>query len=138
MQTELEKMFSAVLTVAQDNLSHHDGFGPFALVLQTDADVLTMAGLGKPAESGDAALRTVENWLRQQARTGEFRAFGWAAEVAIDVQSPPRTLRAIRVWLEHVSGEAAEVYVPFEKHADYHYLERIVLEREPSMFGAEE
>ena len=38
--------------------------------------------------------------------------------------------------LEHVTGEAAEVYVPYEKQGDYVYHERIVLGREPSMFGA--
>jgi hypothetical protein len=134
MQTDLEKLLTALLTIARDNLAQQDGFSPFALLLRADADVLTMAARDEPGESAEQRLKSIERWLGEQARTGMYRAVGWSAQTEIDLHSPPRTVRAILARLEHVSGEAAEVYLPYEKHSEYTYHERIVLGREPSMF----
>jgi hypothetical protein len=136
MQTDLDKLLTALLQVAEDNLAQKDGFGPFALLLRADADELSFAARDEPGEAPETALESVERWLRKQARTGAYRAVGWCAQAEIDLHSPPRVVRAILARLEHVSGEAAEVYVPFEKHGGYTYHERVVIERAPTMFGA--
>jgi hypothetical protein len=135
MRTDLEKLLTALLTIAEDNLAQKDGFGPFALLLRAGADVLSMAARDEPGEAAEKALESVERWLREQARTGAYRAVGWCAQAEIDLHSPSRVVRAILARLEHVSGEAAEVYVPYEKSGGYTYHERVVLDRAPTIFG---
>jgi hypothetical protein len=135
MQTDLEKLLTALLTVAEDNLAQKDGFGPFALLLRADADVLSFAARDEPCEAAEKALESVERWLREQAQTGVYRAVGWCAQAEIDLHSPPRVVQAILTRMEHASGEAAEVYVPYEKRGGYVYQERVVLERAPTMFA---
>src|SRR5262245_11578043 len=119
MQDELERPLTGLLVVAKANLEEQDGFGPFALLLRADADELSMAARDpRPGEAGEKALEALERWVGEQARTGAYRAVGWCAQAEIDLHSPPRTVRAILARLEHRSGEAAEVYVPYEKRGN--------------------
>jgi hypothetical protein len=136
MESELDRLLTALLVIAQDNLARQDGFSPFALLLLADSDSVQFARREQPGEDAASALEAIRKWLKEQSVTGKYRAVGFCAQADIELQSPTRVVQTIFAGLEHSSGEAFEAYIPFEKGDSYTYHDRITLPRQPTMFGS--
>jgi hypothetical protein len=134
MKSDLNKLLTALLVVAKDNLKQQDGFAPFAALVRSDSDTLSFAQSEKASDDPQKDMGSIERWLCEQVRTGAYRAVGVCAQVEITLHSPTRTVQAIFAVLEHTSGESFEVFVPFEKNKSYKYQKRVVRERAPTMF----
>jgi hypothetical protein len=136
MESELNRLLTAMLVIAQNNLASQDGFAPFALLLLADSDSVQFAHRDTPGEDAATALEAIQKWLKEQSLTGKYRAVGCCAQAEIELQSPTRVVQSIFASLEHASGEAFEAHIPYEKTDSYTYHDRIVLPQQPTMFGS--
>jgi hypothetical protein len=134
MEGDFARFKDAVLTVAKNDLDRLGALSPFAIVLRSDADAVSFIEAEQVSEQPQRDLNALEGWLRRQIGTGMYRAAGVCGPCEVTVGDGPATVRALFAYLESRSGEAVNVYVPFEKHDTYEYQEEVVIERTPEYF----
>ena len=108
-QDELDELLDASLPFAQESLTKHGEFFPYALALSTSGEVRHVAG--DPGEGEQPSSIDVLRVLVEGLK-GERDLLRAAAFVS-DVRLPDSD--AVRVELEHVEGQAIVVLLPYKK-----------------------
>jgi hypothetical protein len=120
---DLDVMLNALLPFAQQMLAKHGEFYPFGASLKPNGEIVQIAvdtGIEHP-NSADV-IKLLVDGLRNRAAKEVLRA----AAICCDVRTiPPGETEkrdAINVQLAHVSGESADVYLPYVKDGSHDYL----------------
>ncbi len=112
---ELENLMNQVVPFAQQMLAKNGVFYPYGGVLTMMGEVELVGtddGHGHPASQElISALLTV---FRQRANSGKCKATALVADVRALPADGDAETNAIRVSLEHASGLAIDVFVPYE------------------------
>lgn len=116
---EIQELLGALLPHAERMLSEHGEFYPYAMTLDSDGAIDSVA----PAiESDDPdvsdVLVALHNGLREQAAEGSIRASGIAADVTLTDPDSGETTDAVQLELDHADGDAVDIYVPYETAGD--------------------
>lgn len=134
---DLDGLLDLLLPLAQEQLAAHGELLPVAATMSSAGEVAITAA---QPETGDAtaadAAELLVAGLRAQAEAGELRAVGVCTDVRLG-ESPRGPTDALRVALEHVDGDAADVYLPYEQHGprERAYGELFAFGLEPSVFA---
>jgi hypothetical protein len=113
---DLNELLAALFPMAEEMLTKQGAFYPFAASTKTDGQI-TLVGAHTGAEhpASQELLDQLTGGLRQSAEAGDIRAAGLCLDV--DTVPPGRSKKtdAVCARLEHVEGEAVEVYLPYRK-----------------------
>jgi hypothetical protein len=113
---ELDQLLNSALEFAKQMLSKHGEFFPFGSSIGV-AGKITMDG----AHSGDEhppsqeLIDLLTKSYEQRAEAGELRAAAICADVRVVPPGKSGKTDAISVGLEHQSGEAVTVFLPYQK-----------------------
>jgi hypothetical protein len=113
---DLDELLNALLPFAQEMLAKHGEFYPFAGSMSADGEIAHVgAHTGDEHPSSQDVIALLTAGLTEQAAQGTIRA----AAVCLDVRTIPpgasEKVDAICTRLEHESGEAVDVYLPYRK-----------------------
>lgn len=116
---EIQELLGALLPHAERMLSEHGEFYPYAMTLDSDGAIESVA----PAIDSDDpdvsdVLVALHNGLREQAAEGSIRASGIAADVTLTDPDSGETTDAVQLELDHADGDAVDIYVPYETAGD--------------------
>ena len=128
-EKDFEALLREVLPLAQDKLSDEGEFAPLGGIIKPDGTTELYTG-GVDDEStpvdDESVLELLFNEFREMAEAGELRAAAvcFNAEVALsdleeeEAETPAADEQiqdAIYICLEHESGTAVDVFMPYEK-----------------------
>jgi hypothetical protein len=123
---DLASLLGALVPFAQQQLTEHGTFAPFAGAMTLDGQV---RGYGarpeaegmQPAEVVDMLMAN----LREAAQRGECRAGAICCDVSVAREEGGEKVSAIAVSLEDAEGTAMECFMPYSKSAtgEYEYEE---------------
>lgn len=111
-QRDLDELLNAGLGFAQQQLSKHGEFYPYAVAIRTDGHTEMIAARPDIADEHPPSAKVIASCLsalldkRDQIR---------AAAVVADVRLPDRDSDAIEVSLEHAEGATLKVLLPYAK-----------------------
>ncbi|MCA2210300.1 hypothetical protein [Nocardia rosealba] len=109
MQDDVDDLFADCVDFAQSELRQHRSFSPFAFVIN-DAGQRA----ARTTDSVSTSKNAIHDALTFGRDAGELRAFA----VAMDVDIPASGEDAIEVHIEHRSGIAIELLVPYASSTD--------------------
>lgn len=116
-RTDLDQIFRVLLPRAREALVANDGrLAPLGATLDPQGQL--HAALAVPAADSlqpDVVVASMVDDFRRQAAEGKVKACGVAYDAR--VEGPAGSADAIAVWLEHQSGEAAVIYLPYGRSA---------------------
>lgn len=137
--SDLDQLLNALMPFAQQMLSKHGEFFPFGAAMSADGEIGLHAGdTGEEQPEAQEVIGLLTAGFRQQAAEGSIRAAG----VCVDIRTIPpgqqEKTDAISVPLEHQSGEAATVILPYKKGflGRIKYGEMFAVKRDPEFFVA--
>lgn len=114
-RTDLDQIFRILLPRAQEALQASGGrLSPIGAALDQNGRLHAALSLERAErlQPADVLQRLLDDF-RTQAANGHIRACGVAYDA--QVQGPAGTADAIAVGLEHESGEAAVIYLPYAR-----------------------
>jgi hypothetical protein len=113
---DLDALLNALLPFAQQMLKKHGEFFPFGASMTQDG-AITLAGSydGKEHPSPQEVIAWLVNTLKGQASAGQIKAAGICFDVRVVPPQQHEKVDAIQVSLEHISGEAIDVFLPYRK-----------------------
>lgn len=116
-RTDLDQIFRVLLPRAREALVASDGrLAPLGAALDAQGQLHgALAVPATPAWQPDAVVDGMVGDFRKQAATGNLKACGVSYDAR--VEGPAGSADAIAVWLEHESGEAAVIYLPYTRAA---------------------
>lgn len=115
-RADLDALLNVLLPLAEETLERHGEFYPFGAGMGKNGEISQVAGYpgGEHPESQEV-LRLLVGGLKAQAQDGGLRAAG----ICLDVRTIPPgevdKVDAVCTRLEHVDGEAIEVFLPYRK-----------------------
>lgn len=113
---DLDELLNALLPFAQQMLAEHGEFLPFGAVMRADGTIAAVAGdTGDEQPPSEQVVGVLVSGFRQQASKGEIKAAGVCLDVKVSHPDGSGTTDAVCARLEHASGEAVEVYLPYKK-----------------------
>ena len=113
---DLEELLNALLPFALQLLAEHGEFFPFAATMKPDGTITAVAGdTGDERPSSQEVLDVLVDGFRDQASRDEIKAAGVCLDVRVSHPDGSGTTDAVCARLEHLSGEAVEVYLPYKK-----------------------
>jgi hypothetical protein len=112
---ELENLLNHLVPFAQQMLAKHGEFYPYGGVL-TPLDEMELVGAddGRGQPPSEELITTLLAAFRERASSGKCKATALIADVRALPSSEDEETNAIRVSLEHVSGLAIDVFLPYE------------------------
>ena len=111
---EIQQLLNYLLPFAEQMLSNHGEFYPYAATMDAGGEVQAVAAAeGEQPDVGEL-LTTLHAVLREQAADGAIRASGIAADVTLTDPDSGEERDAVQLELDHVEAEAVDVYVPYE------------------------
>jgi hypothetical protein len=115
---EIEQILNYLLPVAEDMLSKHGEFYPYAAMMNTGGEVQSVSAA--PDEQPDVGelLLALHAKLREQAADGTIRASGIASDVTLTDPDSGQVTDAVQLELDHADAEPVDVYVPYESGTD--------------------
>jgi hypothetical protein len=113
---ELDQLLNSVLEFAKEMLRKHGEFFPFGSSMNL-AGKVTMDGAhtGDEHPPSQELIDLLAQSYAQRAVTGELRAAAICADVRVVRPGKADKTDAISVGLEHQSGEAFTVFLPYQK-----------------------
>lgn len=123
---DLAQLLGALVPFAQQQLTEHGTFAPFAGTMTTDGQ---LRGYGpRPEAEGMQPSEVIDMLmanLRQAAQSGECRAGAICCDVSVAREEGGEKVSAIAVSLEDAEGTAMECFMPYSKAAsgEYQYEE---------------
>src|SRR5215213_11796881 len=116
---EIQELLNFLLPYAEQMLSQHGEFYPYAAALDSDGE-LNAVGTDLDDESPDVSelLLALHQGLRERAAEGAIRASGIAADVNLTDPDSGETTDAVQVELDHADGDPVDIYVPYESEGD--------------------
>jgi hypothetical protein len=118
LEDEIERLLKYLLPFAEAKLNRDGEFYPYAAIVAADGELKTVAAAGGEQPDAGDLLLALHQELREQAAEGSIRASGIAADVTLTDPDNGETTDAVQVELDHVGGDAVDVYVPYETGAD--------------------
>jgi hypothetical protein len=112
---DLESLMNQLVPFAQQMLAKHGEFYPYGGVLTPLGEVeLVGANDGRGQPPSEELISTLLAAFRERASSGKCTATALIADVRALPSSEDEETNAIRVSLEHVSGLAIDVFLPYE------------------------
>ncbi len=116
---ELEQLLNAIIPFAQRMLARHGEFYPFAAAVSRDGRLKFIGEfVGDLPERTNPLAAELINYLREQliagASKGEYRATGICSGVQVNVPSQDEKSDAVRISVEHLDGQAMNVFLPYQ------------------------
>jgi hypothetical protein len=113
---DLEELLNALVPFAQQMLSKHGEFYPFGASMNPDGEVAANAAdTGDEHPDSQELIVMMMEAFRREAAAGGIRAAGICVDVRTIPPGETEKTDAIKVGLEHQSGEAVDVFIPYEK-----------------------
>ena len=134
---ELDQLLDSVLTFAQQMLKVHGEFYPFGESLDvTGKRAMDGAHTGSEHPPSQELIDLLVQAYAHRARSGELRAAAVCADVRVVPPGKVGKTDAISVGLEHQSGEAVNVFLPYQKgwFGRIRYGELFASARDPQFF----
>jgi hypothetical protein len=111
---EIELLLNFLLPSAEERLKEDGEFHPYAAMVASDGEVMSVSGvLGDAPDVADLLVALHEE-LRGRAAEGAIRASGIAADVTLTDPDSGETTDAVQVELDHAETDAVDIYVPYE------------------------
>lgn len=113
---DLDELLNALIPFAQQMLAKHGEFFPFGAAMSADGTVESQAAYtGNEQPPSQQLIDMLAQGFREDANSGRIRA----AAICYDVRTIPpgqtKKTDAICVSAEHQNGEAANVFLPYQK-----------------------
>lgn len=136
-RAKLNELLNAVLPFAQQMLDKHGEFYPFAAALDPDGKVILVAGHPGEEHPVPSELRDfLEASLRQGAQEGRYTGTAVCFNATFTPTGGTRQ-DVVAVELEHESGDAVTVYLPYsEKAGEMQYGDVFASAATPKVFIA--
>jgi len=113
---DLDRLFNSLAPLAQRALSERGEFFPFGGSVKPDGEmVAAMNGEQSPSQD---AVDLMTRRFRLQARSGQIRAAGICYDGRTTPPGETAKCDAICTSLEHKSGEAVNLILPYEKQSE--------------------
>jgi len=113
---DLDDLLSELLPFAQDMLAKHGEFFPYGSAMTKSGEIVAHAAHdGAEQPPSQQLIDMLTAGFRKKAAAGEIRAAGICYDARIVPPDQEEKTDAICVSLEHESGEATEVYMPYKK-----------------------
>jgi hypothetical protein len=112
---ELDQLLNALLPFAERMLMRHGEFHPFACSMKSNGEIVDVGaadGTEHPASSD--LISILVDGLTLDARSGKIRASGICLNMRLHESFDRAETDAICCRLEHVSGQAVAVYIPYK------------------------
>ncbi len=116
---ELEQLLNAIIPFAQRMLVRHGEFYPFAAAVNQNGKLKFIGEfVGDLPERANPLSGGLIGYLREQliagASKGEYRATGICSGVQVDVSGQKEKGDAVRISVEHLEGQAMDVFLPYQ------------------------
>ena len=134
---DFDTLLNALAPFAKQMLAEHGEFYPFGATVAADVQVAAHAGYeGSEHPETEAVIALLTAALRQQAAGGDVRAAGLCKDVRTIAPGQTRKTDALCFKLEHQSGEALTVFIPYKKgfFGGYKYAEMFTSAHAPEFF----
>ena len=116
MRLDLDALTDTLLPVAQGLLARYGEFHPFGAFMRQDGTIEFVAGFdGTDQPSNENLIEILVAGLRKEARSGNLRAGGICVRVRATPPGESARTHAARLNLEHTSGAALEIYLPYRR-----------------------
>jgi len=115
---EIEQILNYLLPFAEQMLSEHGEFYPYAATMDPGGEVQAVSAAGDERPDVGELLLALHAELREQASQGAIRASGIAADVTLTDPDSGRVTDAVQLELDHAETDAVDVYVPYTSGDD--------------------
>lgn len=140
---DLDELLAAVLPFAHKLLSADGGFFPFAATMDAEGGMAAKSyELDEREAAPERVLYALMESVREETAEEEMRAVALCWDARIQQGENDQELTdAVAVALEHVEGEALEVFVPYGPGTDADgelaitFGEAMAAQRRPSLFA---
>lgn len=113
---DLESLFQTLLPFTQELLGKYGGFNPWGAVMYTDGGIQWVgADTGEDFPPAEELIKLLAENFQQQSARGALRAAGICYDARVVPPGKSQKSDAICCSLEHISGEAVNVFVPYSK-----------------------
>lgn len=110
---EIEQLLNYLLPFAEQMLSQHGEFYPYAATMDAGGEVQAVSAAGDDQPEVGELLLVLHTELRDQAAQGAIRASGIAADVTLTDPDSGEERDAVQLELDHADTDAVDVYVPY-------------------------
>ena len=110
---EIEQLLNYLLPFAEQMLSAHGEFYPYAATMDAGGEVQAVSAAGDERPEVGELLLALHAELREQAAHGTIRASGIAADVTLTDPDSGEEMDAVQLELDHAEADAVDVYVPY-------------------------
>lgn len=110
---EIEQILNYLLPFAEQMLSEHGEFYPYAATMNAGGEVQAVAAADHQRPDVGELLLALHAELREQASRGAIRASGIAADVTLTDPDSGKVTDAVQLELDHAETDAVDVYVPY-------------------------
>lgn len=110
---EIEQLLNYLLPFAEQMLSQHGEFYPYAATMDAGGEVQAVSAAGDERPDVGDVLLALHAELREQAAQGSIRASGIAADVTLTDPDSGEEMDAVQLELDHAEADAVDVYVPY-------------------------
>jgi hypothetical protein len=114
---DLDQLLNALLPFAQEQVTKHGSFLPFGATLTTEGEIrLAAAHLGddQPPDA-NALIDLLISGFEKDVAAGAIKAAGTCVDVRVVPPGQSDKTDAICAQLEHVTGQCADVFLPYKK-----------------------
>jgi hypothetical protein len=113
---DLNQLLNSLLPFAERMLAEHGEFFPFGRTMKPDGEIAAAGAYdGDEHPPSQSVIDLLTQAFRQEARNGELRAAGICHDVRTIPPGQSEKCDAICASMEHQSGEAVNVFVPYQK-----------------------
>jgi hypothetical protein len=113
---DFEELLNALMPFAQEMLAKNGEFYPFGATMASDGKVNAVsADMGEEQPETQALIDMMIQGFRQEAAAGSLRAAGICVDIRTIPPGQTEKTDAICARLEHSSGEAVRVILPYKK-----------------------
>lgn len=134
---QLEELLNGILPFAQKMLADHGSFFPYGSMITKEGEIVSLSATDGTEQPSPAKLiEDLTQAFRAKGQAGELLAAGLCHDVRIQVPGATEKSDAICVALEHATGEAINVFVPYKKGwlGRYKFGDVLAEAREPQFF----
>jgi len=117
---ELDALLNTLLPFAETMLRKYGEFHPFGAIMLSSGEIRQVGAKieGEDHPPSRSLIELLTEAFKEQAAKGELRAAGICYDVLTVPPGEDRKRDAVCCGLEHYSGEAVDVFMPYAKAAD--------------------